>query len=139
MILTLIEWVARLTPARYRAFMCWLAGYMNVLGYISIFASTIYGATLILVAAISIGSDQVWTSTKYENYGIFAATTILVFGMTSVSSKVLSRLNAFYIGVQFTMLFATIIALASATPKEYKNTASFVFSDFQNTGFWANK
>ncbi|KAF8848344.1 amino acid transporter [Acephala macrosclerotiorum] len=131
-------WVARLTPSHSRAFMCWLAGYMNVLGYISIYASTIYAATLILGATCSIGSDGVYVATKYQNYGMFAATAFLTFGMTCVTSKTMAKLNFCYIIVQFCMLLALIIALAAGTPKELKNPASFVFSDFQNTGFWTN-
>ncbi|EPS37960.1 hypothetical protein H072_8318 [Dactylellina haptotyla CBS 200.50] len=134
----LYYWVARLTPTRARALMCWLAGYMNVLGYISIFASTIYGATLILVAAIMIGSDGTWQTTKYINYGLYSATTILCFGMTCVPSGTLSKLNNTYIWFQLAMALAVIIALPAATPKEYINSASFVFKEFQNTGFWPN-
>lgn len=111
---------------------------MNVLGYMSIYASTIYAATLILGATCSIGSDMTWFATKYHNYGMFVATIIVTFGMTCVSSKLLSKLNAFYIGVQFAMLLSLIIALAAKTPKENKNTAAFVFTDFENTGFWPN-
>jgi amino acid transporter len=111
---------------------------MNVLGYISIYASTIYAATLILGATCSIGSDSVFVATKYENYGMFAATTFLTFGMTCVSSNLLSKLNLCYIILQFTMLLALIITLAAGTPSELKNSASFVFSDFTNTGFWTN-
>ncbi|KAK6544863.1 GABA-specific high-affinity permease [Orbilia ellipsospora] len=134
----LYYWVAKLTPTRGRALMCWLAGYMNVLGYISIFASTIYGATLILVATIIIGSDGTWQTTKYINYGLYAATTILVFGMTCVPSATLSKLNNSYIWLQMGMSLAVIIALPAATPKENINSASFVFTEFQNTGFWPN-
>ncbi|KAI9647885.1 hypothetical protein NHQ30_004273 [Ciborinia camelliae] len=134
----LYYWVARLTPPRQRAFMCWLAGYMNVLGYISIYASTIYAATLILGAICSINTDSAFVATKYQNYGMFAATTFLTFGMTCVPSQILSRLNMFYIFLQFAMLFALIITLAVGTPSELKNSASFVFTDFQNTGFWKN-
>jgi hypothetical protein len=115
------------------------SGYMNVVGYISIYASTIYGATLILVAACSIGSDSTWASTKYSNYGIYAATTVLTFCMTCVSSKVLTQLNTFYIFLQFAVMLGLIVALAAATPSEYKNSASFVFADFENTGFWPDK
>lgn len=118
--------------------MCWLAGYMNVLGYLSIYASTIYAATLILGATCSIGSDGTWFATKYHNYGMFAATTFLTFGMTCVSSALLSKLNAFYIFVQLAMLLSLIIALAAKTPSEYKNSAHFVFAGFENTGFWPN-
>ncbi|EHK97872.1 putative Uncharacterized amino-acid permease C11D3.08c [Glarea lozoyensis 74030] len=78
--------------------MCWLAGYMNVLGYISIYASTIYAATLILGATCSIGTD----------------------------------------GAFLVMLLALIISLAAATPSELKNSAAFVFTNFENTGFWTN-
>ncbi|KAF7916801.1 uncharacterized protein EAE98_010523 [Botrytis deweyae] len=134
----LYYWVARLTPPRQRAFMCWLAGYMNVLGYISIYASTIYAATLILGAICSINTDSAFVATKYQNYGMFAATTFLTFAMTCVPSQILSRLNVFYIFLQFAMLFALIVALAAGTPSELKNSASFVFADFENTGFWTN-
>lgn len=84
----LYYWVARLCPSWCRAFMCWLAGYMNMLGYISIYASTCYAATLILGAAASIGTNNNFIPTQYIDYGIFVGTVILTFGMTSVSSKV---------------------------------------------------
>lgn len=113
-----------------------MAAYMNVLGYISIYASTIYAATLILGAMASIGSGEVFVATKYENYGMFAATILLTFAMTCVSSKLLAKLNTFYIFLQLTMVLVVIIALAAGTPSEYKNSASFVFTDFMNTGFW---
>jgi amino acid transporter len=112
---------------------------MNVLGYISIYASTIYAATLILGATCSIGSDGVYVATKYQNYGMFAATTFLTFGMTCVSSELLNKLNMSYIFIQFAMLLALIIALAAGTPSELKNSASFVFADFENTSYgWNN-
>jgi hypothetical protein len=112
---------------------------MNVLGYISIYASTIYAATLILGATCSIGSDGVYVATKYQNYGMFAATTFLTFGMTCVSSELLNKLNMSYIFIQFAMLLALIIALAAGTPSELKNSASFVFTDFENTSYgWNN-
>jgi amino acid transporter len=111
---------------------------MNVLGYISIYASTIYAATLILGATCSIGSDSVFVATKFQNYGIFAATVFLTFGMTCVPTSLLNKLNMSYIFIQFGMLLALIIALAAGTPSELKNSTSFVFSDFQNTGYWTS-
>jgi amino acid transporter len=112
---------------------------MNVLGYISIYASTIYAATLILGATCSIGSDSAFVATKYQNYGMFAATTFLTFAMTCVSSEALNKLNMCYIFIQFGMLLALIIALAAGTPSELKNSASFVFADFENTSYgWNN-
>lgn len=110
---------------------------MNVLGYISIYASTIYAATLVLGAAISIGHET-FVANKYHNYGMFAATTLLTFGMTCVSTATLNKLNMCYIFVQFAILLALIIALAAGTPKELKNSSHFVFADFENTGFWPN-
>lgn len=116
---------------------------MNVLGCISIYASTIYAATLILGAIASIGSDQTWFATQDMNYGIFVATIFLTFGMTCVSSFVLSKLNMCYIYLQFGMLLALIVALAAGTPSKLKNDGkndgNFVFTDFQNTGFWPNE
>jgi hypothetical protein len=71
--------------------------YMNVLGYISIYASTIYAATLILSAICYISSNGIFVATKYENRGMFATTTFLTFGMTCVPTTLLNRLNMSYI------------------------------------------
>lgn len=63
----------------------------------------------------------------------------LTFGMTCVSSSLLNKLNTSYIFIQFGMLLTLIIALAAGTPSELKNSASFVFADFENTSYgWNN-
>ncbi|CAF3453886.1 unnamed protein product [Rotaria sp. Silwood1] len=36
------------------------------------------------------------------------------------------------------LCLALILAMAIATPSTYRNSAKFVFVDFQNTGYWAN-
>ena len=70
---------------------------------------------------------------------MFAAIMFLTFGMTCVSSELLNKLNMSYIFIQFAMLLALIIALASGTPSELKNSASFVFTNFENTSYgWNN-
>jgi len=124
-----------LTPPKYHDFICWLAfvispnipfyqltvlnrGYMNVLGYISIYASTIYAATLILGATCSIGSNSTFVAIKYQNYGVFVATTLLTFSMTCVPTARLNKLNISYMFIQFATLLALIIALAAGTPSE---------------------
>ncbi|KAK6332281.1 GABA-specific high-affinity permease [Orbilia brochopaga] len=134
----LYYWVATLTPTRARALMCWLAGYMNVLGYISIFASTIYGATLLLAAEIIIITNGTWQTTKDINYGLYTATTALCFGITCVPSATLARLNHVYIWLQLAVAVAVIVALPAASLKSRINSATFVFTEFQNTGFWTN-
>ncbi|KAI0997747.1 putative amino-acid permease [Podosphaera aphanis] len=134
----LYYWVARLSPPRYRAFVCWLAGYMNTLGYVSIYASTIYAATLILGATLSILTDGSFIPGAAHNYGIYSATVLITFGMTCVSTAVLHKLNFIYVVIQFAMLFVMIATLAIATPSDLRNTPSFVFLEFQNTGSWSN-
>jgi len=94
---------------------------------------------LILGGIASIGSDGTWSATQNMNYGMYVATILLTFAMTTVSSLVLSRLNTAYIYFQTIMVLVTIIALAAGTPAELKNTGSFVFSDFMNTGFWPSE
>ncbi|RKF79408.1 putative amino-acid permease C11D3.08c [Golovinomyces cichoracearum] len=134
----LYYWVAHLTPPKHRGFMCWLAGYMNTLGYISIYASTIYAATLVLGATCSIATDGSYVPSKYHNYAIFLVTILITYGMTCVRTAVLNRLNLFYLFLQLGMLTAFILSLAIVTPPELKNTASFVFLEFENTGSWTN-
>ncbi|POS88071.1 hypothetical protein EPUL_000559 [Erysiphe pulchra] len=134
----LYYWVARLSPPKPRAFFCWLAGYMNTLGYISIYASTIYAATLILGATMSISTNGSYTPTKYHTFGIFLATILLTFVMTCVRTSILNKLNLLYLYLQIGMLIALIFTLSIFTDSKLKNTPSFVFLEFQNTGAWSN-
>ncbi|CAF1338875.1 unnamed protein product, partial [Didymodactylos carnosus] len=131
-------WVAKLTPVKYRPLFCWVSAYMVILGYIAFYASTVYFTTTMFLAVISMGYDGAYVPNKYHDYGVYVGFCILTCAMTALPSRILSRLNQFYVFYQAAVCLALILAMAIATPKSNRNSAKFVFVEFQNTGFWSN-
>lgn len=87
---------------------------------------------------ISIGTDGAYVPNKYHDYGVYVGFCIITSALTSFSSRHLAKLNNFYVFYQGSLCVALILAMAIATPSKYRNSAKFVFIDFQNTGYWTN-
>jgi amino acid transporter len=131
-------WVAKLTPIKYRPLLCWFSAYMIILGYVTCYASTVYLTTTMFLATISMSTDGSYVPNKYHDYGVYVGFCIITCAMTSFSSRILAKLNVFYVVYQGCLCLALILAMAIATPSEYRNSAKFVFLGFQNTGHWTN-
>ena len=131
-------WVAKLTPVKYRPLLCWFSAYMITLGYITCYASTVYATTTMFLATISMGTDGNYVPNKYHDYGVYVGFCIMTCAMICFSSKILSILNNFYVFYQGSLCLALILCTVIITPSTYRNSASFVFINFQNTGYWTN-
>jgi amino acid transporter len=131
-------WVAKLTPVKYRPLLCWFSAYMMILGYITCYASTVYATATMFLATISIGTDGNYVPNKYHDYGVYVGFCILTCAMICFSTKILAKLNEFYVFYQGSLCVALILATVIATQSTYRNSASFVFINFQNTGHWTN-
>ena len=131
-------WAAKLTPIKYRSLVSWFTGYMMTLGYITLYASTVYLTVITFLAVISMATQGSYVPNKYHNYGVYAGFCIVTSAMTSFPARILAKLNNFYVFYQGSLCVALILSLAIATPSEYRNSANFVFVDFQNTGYWMN-
>jgi len=134
----LYYWVAKLTPVQYRPLCSWFSGYMIILGYTTCYASTVYVTTTMFLATISMSTDGSYIPNKYHDYGVYVVLCIITCVMTSFSSRILAKLNNFYVIYQGSLCVALIFTMAIATPSAYRNSAKFVFVDFQNTGYWTN-
>ncbi|BFZ65498.1 polyamine transporter tpo5 [Saitoella coloradoensis] len=130
-------WLAKLVPDRIRPLACWLNGYCNALGYICIFATTVYASAQMLLAMASMGTPT-YVPTKYHTYAVYIALTILDCGLCSFASRTLARLQYLYVFLNLAVAAAVIIALPAACPSELRNTASYVFTDFRNLSGWSN-
>ena len=128
-------WIAKLTPIKYRPLLCWFCGYMIALGYITIYASTVYATTKMFLATISMGTKGIYVSNKYHDYSVYVGLCIITCAITSLSSRILAKLNDFYVVYQGSLCLALILVMSIATPREYRNSAKFVFVDFQNIGY----
>jgi len=125
-----------LSSPRYRNVLCWLVGYANTIGTVTGIASINWGCTVQIVAAMNIGSNGHLTITNSQAYGIYALVILSQAVICSLGTRVLARLQTVYVIANVLLCLVVIIALPITTPKELKNSASYVFGNFTNLSGW---
>ncbi|THH11511.1 hypothetical protein EW146_g8022 [Bondarzewia mesenterica] len=131
-------WTHSLSAPRWRNLLAWIVGYANTIGSIASVASIDWGASVQVMAAASIGSDNTFTATSGQLYGVFAAIVLSHAVICCLGTRILARLQSFYVILNVLLCLAIIVALPAATPKELRNTAKFAFGDFTNMYDWPN-
>ncbi|KAH9896733.1 APC amino acid permease [Cubamyces lactineus] len=132
----LYYWTWDLSSARWRRVLAWLVGYTNSMGLIAGFASLDWGCAVQIMAAASIGSDGGFVPTTANTFAVFVALICVQGFLSSMATPILARLQGMYAALNVLLPVAVIIALPAATPKEFRNTASYVFSGFENLNGW---
>ncbi|KAJ7719466.1 amino acid/polyamine transporter I [Mycena olivaceomarginata] len=134
----LYYWTFKFSSPKYRRLMSWLIGYVNTAAYIAGMAGGDWGIATQIMAAANIGSDGQFVATNAQVYGVFCAILVSHAIMGSLATKVIARLQHFYIFLNIAVFLVVIITLPAATPKELHNSASFAFGHFENTSGWTN-
>ncbi|KIM51757.1 hypothetical protein SCLCIDRAFT_1219882 [Scleroderma citrinum Foug A] len=134
----LYYWTHALSSPRWRNLLCWIVGYANTIGNIASIASIDWGCAVQITAAASIGSGQTYIATQAQTYGIYLAVLLTHGIVCCLATATLARLQTLYVTINVFLCLAVIIALPAATPKEYKNTASYAFGNFTNLDGWPN-
>ncbi|KAI0324640.1 APC amino acid permease [Cubamyces sp. BRFM 1775] len=139
----LYYWTWDLSSPKWRKVLAWLVGYTNSMGLIAGFASLDWGCAVQIMAAASIGSDGGFVPTTANTLfrdilcsAVFVALICVQGFLASMATRILARLQGLYAALNVLLPLAIIIALPAATPKEYRNTASYVFSGFENLNGW---
>ncbi|KZT66736.1 amino acid transporter [Daedalea quercina L-15889] len=132
-------WTHSLSSPRWRNLAAWIVGYANTIGSIASIASIDWGCAVQVMAAASIGSSgQSFSATNGQLYGVYAAIVISHAVICCLGTRVLARLQTVYVVLNVLLCLAVIIALPAATPKEYRNTASYAFGNFTNLNGWTD-
>ncbi|EPX71499.1 uncharacterized protein SOCG_01716 [Schizosaccharomyces octosporus yFS286] len=134
---SLYYWIAKLSPPKYRAFLSWLLGYVSMLAYGTGFASTVYAASSLLVAVISIGNPG-YSATKYEQYGIYLAFSLASSFLIAMPTKYLAYFNKFCVFFQTCTALIVIISLAASSSSHTRTSAKYIFTTFSNYSQWKN-
>lgn len=133
----LYYWTYSLASPRCRNFLSWIVGYSNTIEIITGVASVNWACTIQITAAIRIASsDQAYTATNAQLYGIYAALVLSHAVLVSFGTRVLARLQRLYTLMNACLCLIIIIALPIATPPDYRNSASFALGDFVNSSGW---
>ncbi|KIM81914.1 hypothetical protein PILCRDRAFT_820783 [Piloderma croceum F 1598] len=131
-------WTHSFSSPRCRNLLSWIVGYTNTIGSVSGVASIDWGCAVQVMAAASIGSGQTFVPTNAQIFGVYACILVTHVFICSLATKILARLQTVYIFLNLILCFAVIIALPVATPKEFRNTASFALGNFTNLDGWPN-
>lgn len=132
----LYYWTFKFSSPRFRRLLSWLVGYVNTSAYIAGLASVDWGCATQLVAAINIGSGGSFKATNAQTFGIYCALLFFHAILASLATKIIARLQWAYITLNLALFLTVIIALPIATPREFVNSASFAFGDFENISGW---
>jgi len=129
-------WTHSLSSPRWRNLLAWIVGYTNTIGSIASIASIDWGCAVQIMAAATIGSDQSFSPTSAQTFGVYAAVVLSHAVICCLGTAVLARLQTVYVALNVLLCLAVIIALPAATPSEFKNTAAYAFGDFTNFSGW---
>ncbi|KAJ7091131.1 amino acid/polyamine transporter I [Mycena epipterygia] len=134
----LYYWTFTFSSPKFRNLFSWLIGYVNTAAYIAGMSSVDWGVANQIMAAANIGSDGNFVATNAQVYGVYCALLVSHAIVASLATRIIARLQYFYVFLNIALFFVVIIALPIATPKALHNSASFAFGHFENTSGWTN-
>ncbi|RPD60766.1 APC amino acid permease [Lentinus tigrinus ALCF2SS1-7] len=129
-------WTHSLSSPRWRNLLAWIVGYANTIGSVASVASIDWGCAVQITAAASIGSGQTFSATNAQIFGVYVAVVLSHAVLCCLGTRVLARLQTLYVVLNVMLCLAVIIALPAATPKEFRNSASFALGNFTNVSGW---
>ncbi|OJT12351.1 hypothetical protein TRAPUB_11126 [Trametes pubescens] len=129
-------WTHSLSSPRWRNLLAWVVGYANTIGSIASVASIDWGCAIQITAAASIGTGQTYSATNAQTFGVYVAVVLTHAVICCFGTQLLARLQTVYVVLNVVLCLAVIIALPAATPKEFRNTASYALGNFTNTSGW---
>ncbi|CDO70392.1 hypothetical protein BN946_scf184999.g32 [Trametes cinnabarina] len=129
-------WTHSLSSPRWRNLLAWIVGYANTIGSVASVASIDWGCAVQITAAASIGSGQTYSATNAQTFGVYTAVVLSHAVICCLGTRLLARLQTVYVILNVLLCLAVIIALPAATPKEFRNSASYALGNFTNTSGW---
>ncbi|KAF9457969.1 amino acid/polyamine transporter I [Collybia nuda] len=134
----LYYWTFQFSSPKYRKLLSWLIGYVNTAAYIAGLASVDWGAATQIMAAANIGTDGRFIATNAQTYGLFCGLLILHAIMASMATKVIARLQHFFMFLNIALFVIVIVVLPVSTPRRLHNTPAYAFGHFENVSGWSN-
>ncbi|KAL2183927.1 amino-acid permease [Thermothelomyces heterothallicus CBS 203.75] len=115
--------------------LCWMSGYITLVGLIAGTASTEYATSQMLLAAVSIASGFSYVPTALHVFAVMALLTIIHAAINSLPTRWLTRLANGYVVFHMSVLISASIYLLVQTKD--KHSISYAFTDFQPMSGWS--
>ncbi|KAH9077072.1 amino acid/polyamine transporter I [Lactarius deliciosus] len=119
---------AKLAPPKYVPIASWITGWANVTGQV---------AAQMITTAITVGSDGAVVLGSGATYGILLAILVSHGVVCSAATRILARLNLFYVVINIGTTIAAIIALLVCSDGQ-RVSAKDAFTLFENNTGWSN-
>ena len=130
-------WTHFFASPKTRNPLSFLVGYSNTLGLIAGLVSIDYGFSLMFLSVIVIARDGNWTPSNGVIYGVFAGCIMLHGILASVMSRIMGKLQTFFVAMNFVLIVATIIALpVGKRGRGERNDGAFIFGQVENLATW---
>ncbi|RAL64633.1 hypothetical protein DID88_001666 [Monilinia fructigena] len=126
--------ISRLVPEVWVPSLSWVTGWLNLLGQVAGVASSQYGASQMLLAAVAIGKDFDYVITANTTVGVMAGLMVLTGLVNSLSTYWMEKMTKSYVIFHVLVLVSCCIALLVKTPN--KHDATYVFTDVQSSSGW---
>ncbi|KAJ7746755.1 amino acid/polyamine transporter I [Mycena maculata] len=128
---------AKLAPEKYAPLASWITGWANITGQVALVCSIDFTCAQMITTAITVNSDGETTLSLGATYGILLAILFAHGVVCSAATRILARLNLFYVVVNVGTTVAAIIALLVVSGDNKVSTKD-AFTLFENNSGWMN-
>ncbi|KAF8339826.1 amino acid transporter [Cantharellus anzutake] len=130
-------WAHHYAPPGWKNVLAWVVGYANTIGSIASVASIDWGCAVQIMAAATISShDLSFSPTIGQTFALYVAVIISHAVICCLGTAVLARLQNIYTILHLALCLAVMIVIPVATPKVYRNSASYALGNFTNLNGW---
>ncbi|KAF8518873.1 amino acid transporter [Gautieria morchelliformis] len=133
----LYYFAAKMAPERHAPLASWFTGWANITGQVTLVCSIDFTCAQMITTAIAVGSDGNVSLGSGPTFGILLAILFVHGIVCSAATKILARLNLFYVVVNVATSVAAIITLLVCSGGNKVSTKD-AFTLFENNTGWAN-
>ncbi|KAF3354929.1 hypothetical protein VdG1_07133 [Verticillium dahliae VDG1] len=123
-----------LSPPSYIAIVAWIDGWLNLVGTVAGTASAEYGASQMLLSAVSIASGFTYQPTQAHITGVMAMLCVFHGLINTCPTHWLSKITSTYGIVHISILLA--VSLALLVVDNNKHTSEYVFTNLETQSGW---
>ncbi|KAI1277947.1 amino acid transporter [Xylaria sp. FL0933] len=129
------HWVAMLAPSSAARFLTYMTAWFTAIAWQAIGAAVGYLIATLLQGTVVLAHPN-YAPQAWQTVLLMWATSLFCVLMNSISSRVLSKFEAFILVLHLVGFFAVLVPLVYLAPH---NSASDVFTTFSNNGDWPNR
>ncbi|KDR80906.1 hypothetical protein GALMADRAFT_241414 [Galerina marginata CBS 339.88] len=126
---------AKLAPPKYAPLASWITGWANVTGQVTLVCGIDFTCAQMITTAIAVNSDGATILSAGATYGILLAILFSHGIVCSSATRILARLNLFYVLITVGTSIAAIISLLVLSDGNRASTID-AFTLFENNSGW---